>query len=538
MHHNPRSKRRQVALRFFTYGVMTVAVVVISIICILFVLGYRFDQSSGRVEQRALLQLRSFPSNAAMTLDGSQLGFRTPGKRTVSAGKHSVVMKLDGYRDWRKDFMIQPGSLLWLNYARLIPASITTEEVRSLGRLVDIKASPDRRWLGFSTVASGHPQLSVGDISNEKEPKFSTLPLPKTLLKMKGGQLTLDEWDFGGRFILARHTVGNKTDFLQIDRTDPASARNITKQLKIPITDAHFAGTSGTTLFVLSDGDIRKIDLAAGTISRPLVSDVKDFMLYKSDLIAYVSVENGTQMAGFYKDGDKEPTVMRIFKGTSPQVHAVISSYFNDDYLAIAHGKSVEIIKDPTHTADRAGRVFAKFNFAPGIKWFNFSSNGRFVLAQKSDEPYKKQVLALVQDRLKTLADLPTLTTFLFTEPSVDWSLIENNKQLKKLSSEEIQSILSHAQQSFENSEFTPEALQQTLNHLLETTGQKPGVLFSLIRIVTTWAPFSPALNDTLALLGKQTTLDRIKIALAVENKSVDSTTARNETSNRQDTTS
>ncbi|EDK72690.1 glutamyl-tRNA synthetase [candidate division TM7 genomosp. GTL1] len=158
--------------------------------------------------------------------------------------------------------------------------------------------------------------------------------------------------------------------------------------------------------------------------------------------------------------------------------------------------------------------------------------------AQKSDEPYKKQVLALVQDRLKTLADLPTLTTFLFTEPSVDWSLIENNKQLKKLSSEEIQSILSHAQQSFENSEFTPEALQQTLNHLLETTGQKPGVLFSLIRIVTTWAPFSPALNDTLALLGKQTTLDRIKIALAVENKSVDSTTARNETSNRQDTTS
>ena len=47
-------------------------------------------------------------------------------------------------------------------------------------------------------------------------------------------------------------------------------------------------------------------------------------------------------------------------------------------------------------------------------------------------------------------------------------------------------------------------------NQLLKTTGQKPGLLFSLIRIVVTWAPFSPQLNDTLALLGRDRTLARI----------------------------
>jgi len=31
--------------------------------------------------------------------------------------------------------------------------------------------------------------------------------------------------------------------------------------------------------------------------------------------------------------------------------------------------------------------------------------------------------------------------------------------------------------------------------------------------VVTTWAPFSPQLNDTLALLGKDTTLARINTA-------------------------
>ena len=48
------------------------------------------------------------------------------------------------------------------------------------------------------------------------------------------------------------------------------------------------------------------------------------------------------------------------------------------------------------------------------------------------------------------------------------------------------------------------------LNKLLEKTQQKPAVLFGLIRIVTTWAPFSPQLPDTLELLGQDTTLSRL----------------------------
>ena len=56
-------------------------------------------------------------------------------------------------------------------------------------------------------------------------------------------------------------------------------------------------------------------------------------------------------------------------------------------------------------------------------------------------------------------------------------------------------------------------SIQASLNDLLEKTDQKPGILFSLIRIVTTWAPFSPQLNDTLALLGRETVLRRLDAA-------------------------
>ncbi len=128
-----------------------------------------------------------------------------------------------------------------------------------------------------------------------------------------------------------------------------------------------------------------------------------------------------------------------------------------------------------------------------------------------TDEVRRKEILALVQDRLKTLADLPVLTSYFFEEPTPDWSMVDANKQLAKLGREEQINLLNAAKTSLATSEFDAESIQNTLNALLETTGQKPGILFSLIRLAVSWAPFSPALNDTLATLGRDTVIARIE---------------------------
>jgi glutamyl-tRNA synthetase len=134
--------------------------------------------------------------------------------------------------------------------------------------------------------------------------------------------------------------------------------------------------------------------------------------------------------------------------------------------------------------------------------------------ASKATEDQKRQVLALVQDRLKTLADLPMLTQYFFEEPAIDWQMIATNKQLKKLGDATIALLLTSAADALHASDFDAESIQYTLNHLLETTGQKPGILFSLIRIAVSWAPFSPALNDTLAVLGKDSVTTRLQKAI------------------------
>lgn len=130
--------------------------------------------------------------------------------------------------------------------------------------------------------------------------------------------------------------------------------------------------------------------------------------------------------------------------------------------------------------------------------------------AAGQDDGYKKLVLGAVRDRLKYFAELPDLTRFFFTDLPVDPELISGHKQLKKLSKAELKDLLEQAKAALEDSDFTQEDLTKRLNGLLETTGQKPAVLFSLIRIATTQAPASPGLADTLAILGRERGLKRI----------------------------
>lgn len=140
--------------------------------------------------------------------------------------------------------------------------------------------------------------------------------------------------------------------------------------------------------------------------------------------------------------------------------------------------------------------------------------------ALNAESSYREAVLTLVQDRLKTLTDLTPITRYFFEEPTPDWLMVQEIKQLKKYSRQELVELLKHSMSSLAESSFDSESLQVTLNSLLESTGEKPGVLFSLIRLSISWAPFSPALNDTLSLIGKERVLRRIEQAIAMSTSS------------------
>lgn len=132
-----------------------------------------------------------------------------------------------------------------------------------------------------------------------------------------------------------------------------------------------------------------------------------------------------------------------------------------------------------------------------------------------ASDDYKKRVLAIIYDRLKTLSDLKTMTTYFFAEPTIDMSMILENKFLKKIPADELKSLLEQTIAKLSNTEWNADALQEALNELLAENDKKPAELFSLIRLSVSFAPFSPALNLTLEVLGKDISIKRLENVVA-----------------------
>ncbi len=180
---------------------------------------------------------------------------------------------------------------------------------------------------------------------------------------------------------------------------------------------------------------------------------------------------------------------------------------------------------------DRIQRAGARFDETK-LLWLNgqwirrrFAEDPKKLFAETADfwpesaknvsDDEKFKIFSIIYDRLKTLSDLRTMTTYFFEDPAIDMDMLTTNKALKKLSEKELCDILKLAADGLsELNEWSAEMLQNKLNELLEKSGQKPAVFFGLVRLSVSFAPFSPALHDTLSVLGREKTLARLRAVI------------------------
>ena len=129
---------------------------------------------------------------------------------------------------------------------------------------------------------------------------------------------------------------------------------------------------------------------------------------------------------------------------------------------------------------------------------------------------YIRQIMPLVQERAKTLAEVADLTQFFFIEEHYDSSLLIG----KNMSRESTIKALDVARQQVEKLEaFDAESLEALLRPLAVELGLKTGQLFGVLRTATTGRTAAPPLFQTMAVLGKEQCLKRIEVALTGLNK-------------------
>lgn len=131
----------------------------------------------------------------------------------------------------------------------------------------------------------------------------------------------------------------------------------------------------------------------------------------------------------------------------------------------------------------------------------------------QADRNTMLQITPLIQERLTTLADAPDWVDFFFVDELPDYDSAELIP--KKGDVATARSVLERAYQTFQDIEFKHDALEAGLRADAEALGLKAGQMFQPVRVAVCGKKVAPPLFETLNILGKTTTLKRIKKAIA-----------------------
>jgi glutamyl-tRNA synthetase len=164
------------------------------------------------------------------------------------------------------------------------------------------------------------------------------------------------------------------------------------------------------------------------------------------------------------------------------------------------------------------GRASAIFD-EQKLRWLN----GRFmremdlddytgaVAAHVGREPGERLRAAceIAQEKAQTLDEVWPLIGFLFDEPETD------EKAWKKVMKDGALPLLSEALEALRGVDsFDPAELETALGRILAEHDVKPGKLYQPIRVAITGTSVSPGIFESLAVLGRDRSVDRIESAV------------------------
>jgi glutamyl-tRNA synthetase len=191
---------------------------------------------------------------------------------------------------------------------------------------------------------------------------------------------------------------------------------------------------------------------------------------------------------------------------------ALIGWSYDDKTTIMSRDEIVE-----RFTLDRVGASPAVFDFQK-LDWLNgvyLRDLSEEVYAERLlaflreqgydwDEELVRQSVPLVREKIATLGEYPEFAGFLFREVEPDPAMLDGR-------------VLEEAKRALAEVEpFTADAIEGGLRRLAEQLELKPRDAFQPIRVAVTGSKVSPGLFESIELLGREPTLERIRRAQAV----------------------
>lgn len=377
--------RRQSLRVIVSESIMVIAVIITVVILAFLVSGYGIN-SDFEVERQGMLQIYSMPTGASVEVDGEAPWYqRTNTSKVLSAGEHNIKLAREGYDTWEKNVMINEGLLYRIHYPRLFLLEREKEAVFDAENYTFATISPDRKYL---LLANNTTEWTLINLENETlRPKtldVSNLLSPCNVISA--------EWNNNSDRVLLK-TDSNTAEWVLLDISNLASSMNVTRAFAAKFDKLRIFDSSASNLLAVQNGELKKIEVAAKTLSDTLAKNVVNFEFYENEVVFIAKNVNSTEYvyalesnlkseetakyyAGILKVGNDTTTPLRPVSDSSARVF--LSRFYDERYLTFVDKNNITIY----YRNNFAKVLDSEISFAPkkiklGISGdFIFASNG------------------------------------------------------------------------------------------------------------------------------------------------------------------
>lgn len=387
---DPTKKRAHQRRLLIGYVLVAIAIALATVILLFQSYGYDLDRKTGKVIQNGLVFVAAHPESAAVYVNGKDDGVRTDAKLTIPSGQYTIELKRDGYRDWKRTFNLDGGSVERLAYPVLFPTKLVTADVQQYASSPSFASeSPDHRWLLVGQPGS-FVKFDNYDLNNPKAAPTS-ISIPSDILTTPAGAqtMTIVEWSTDNRHMLVRHDYTGGSEFIMIDRESPSASFNVSKTIASPATaitlrDKHY---DQYYVYNAATQSLQTYDLKSKQLTA-FLEKVLSYKTYGSGTVLYATDDNEVPGKVSVKlwDGSSSYLIHAFSPGSD--FHLDMTQFSGDWYMVIAPSNEghAYVYKNPQGVLKKADPKSPLLPFTvlkiDNPQFVSFSDIARFIAIQ------------------------------------------------------------------------------------------------------------------------------------------------------------
>jgi hypothetical protein len=389
---DPVAKKRRNIRLMVGYVLTGILIITASTIMVFQAYGFEVDRKTGEVIQNGLVFIDSAPDGATIYLNGEVQRELTNTRLKLVEGKYELLIKKDGYRDWKRAFDLHGGDIERFTYPMLLPLNLEQQEIANLGASVGFSSqSPDRRWLMVSKGAAIREfiEYDLNNVDqNTEKPRERAFTFPEALFKKIDGphSIELVEWSTDNKHMLVKHNFTGGYEFLVLSRDNPETSININQLLGINPTAINLRDKKFDQWYLYTqDGGVLQAADSKKNIA-VVLTGVGTFKSHDDKTLLYTQpILNAKTQRVFLRQDDRTYLLREISAGPA---QLDIARYDNAWYLLVGSDadQKTYVYKDPARILalndERKPAPVSILKSTGALTWVSFSNNTRFTLAQ------------------------------------------------------------------------------------------------------------------------------------------------------------